>query len=84
MFKYREHRGSLSESMDTVILLENKGSLVELVKERLSKYEHGLNINKDTVIIKPYIFDDRIDWDTHIVTLDGYGVLGFTNSEVIA
>jgi hypothetical protein len=33
------------------------------------------------VSVSPYTWDERIKWDTHIVTLDGNAV-GFTNGPV--
>jgi hypothetical protein len=31
------------------------------------------------VSVKPYVFDKRINWDTHIVEIQGLGVYGFTD-----
>ena len=80
MVKFREHRGSLVEAMNTVINVQNKKDLIEIIKDQLSPYSHGLDINNETVEIKPCGFDDRIKWNTHILTLKGYGVLGFTDA----
>jgi hypothetical protein len=33
---------------------------------------------KDVTVV-PYCFDARVQWDTHIVSLNGYGVFGFTD-----
>ncbi len=38
--------------------------------------------NLDDFVVEPYGFDERINWQTHIVTLTGYGVLGYTDSPV--
>lgn len=76
---FRFHRGSLSESMKTCIVVKNKHEL----------WKHIYNFNKatgmliqdtdhfvisssaqpDEIIIKPYIFDERIGWNTHIVLI---------------
>lgn len=82
MIKFREHRGSLDDSMETVIELEGKPELVDIVKNCLNGYGHDLLINKETIRIEPYGYDKRINWDTYIITLDGYGVFGFANGEI--
>ena len=80
--KYREHRGSLASSMETVKYVSDKESLIALIIEQLSPYAHGLDINENTVRCDPFGFDGRINWNSHIISLDGYGVLGFTDQEV--
>ena len=82
MVQFREHRGTLIDSMETVIEVKDKQELVGIINDSLSKYGHDLDINMQTVEIKPYGFDKRINWDTHIVTLKGYGALGFTDSMI--
>ena len=72
MFLYRDHRGSLDESMKTV---QQMGSLQEL-KDHLSPF-----FGDGGVVVKPYAEDKRIGWDTHIVTHNGRGV-GFTDGPV--
>ncbi|MDI9849919.1 hypothetical protein QM467_17900 [Rhodoblastus sp. 17X3] len=32
------------------------------------------------VHVSHYGFDDRIDWDDHIIVVDGHGVFGFTDA----
>jgi hypothetical protein len=82
MFKFREHKGSLAESMATTVELNRKTDLIDKIKADLAEFEHGLKINKKTVSITPYAYDERIGWDSHIVRLKGYGVLGFTDGSV--
>lgn len=82
MFKFRPHRGTLTNSMSEVVELESKQALVDKVVSDLSDFEHELIINHNTVKLEPYGKDERVDWDTHIVTIDGYGVFGFTNKFV--
>jgi len=82
MFEYRKHRGSLSDSMKTVQEFDTRSGLVEYLQNDIDKLMPG-EYNCREITIKPYGFDRRIGWDTHIVCLDGYGVLGFTNMEVI-
>lgn len=80
--KFREHKGSLSDSMETITEINSKQELVKVITERLGVYSHGLNISMDTIQINPYGFDTRIGWDTYIVTLSNYGVVGFTNGKL--
>jgi len=77
MAKFRYHRGGLRESMETIIEVSGKQDLVDkfLKDEWISLYNPTL----DTVQVKPYSYDDRIKWDTHIVTLTEWGVVGFTD-----
>lgn len=78
---FREHRGTLADSMATAIPLAND-------KQSLVKYVNGLNlfldnrkIEEEEIIVEEYGFDDRINWNTHIVRINGYGVVGFTNAK---
>lgn len=82
-FIYREHRGSLNESMRESKHFLTKKELVESVQNSLDQFFGPLNrIDCSVIEIKPYAYDSRIDWHCHIVTLEGYGVLGFTNKQV--
>lgn len=66
--------------MKEVKSINSKQELVALIERELSQYKHDLTINEQTIHIEHYSYDERIDWNTHIVTLKGYGVLGFTNA----
>jgi len=65
--KFRHHRGSLSDSMDTVVQVASLQELADILK-----------VEVDTISIKPYGYDKRIDWDTHLVCVNGDAV-GFTD-----
>jgi len=80
MFKYRDHRGGLAESMATAQEFSNKENLLHYLAISLGDYAKNVDINKTT--IKPYGFDKRIGWDSHIVHLEGYGVFGFTDRQI--
>jgi hypothetical protein len=67
--KFREHRGSLEESMKTIINVESLNDIQKLFPD------------SKKIEIKKYCYDDRINWDTFIVT-DENGVLGFTNGNL--
>ena len=77
--KFREQRGSLTDSMKTAVDLPDYAALIAHLRKLVPPWSM-LPISAATVHIKPYGYDERIGWDTHIVTLDGYGVLGFTDS----
>ena len=65
---FRFHRGSLEDSMKTVVKFDTYDELVKII-EAGQRPEWG-PIGKITV--ENYGgFDDRIGWDTHLVCLDG-------------
>ena len=72
MFKYRDHRGGLAESMETV---KEMADFTELERHVTRIFGEG------EITVKPYCYDDRIEWDTYIVCHNGHGV-GFTNAPV--
>lgn len=77
MTKFREHHGSLSESMETVVEVQSKEDLVALLQTRLDPF--GFRFEGNALSVEPYSFDDRIGWNAHIVRIGGYGVAGFTD-----
>lgn len=80
MAKFREHRGGLAESLETTVEVETKADLVAHMRSKLSPF--GFHFEDADMTIKPYgadPYDSRIGWNTFIVTIDGYGVAGFTN-----
>lgn len=77
--KFREHRGGLAESMATVVELKDKAALIEHCKKVMEAYMLPAQAIAD-LTVEPYGgIDTRIGWDTHIVTIGCYGVLGFTD-----
>jgi hypothetical protein len=46
--------------------------------EALAAY---LNVPVKSVVVRPHHFDSRIDWNTHIVTVEGHAV-GFTDGPI--
>ena len=82
--KYRMHRGGLSESMETVTEVSSMKELICVVEKQFDAKVVDLNIEF-------YGHDDRINWDSHIVTAkfdkEGYGrhsyyPVGFTNGMI--
>lgn len=77
MTKVREHRGSLADAMETVFEVQDFAGLVDHMRKTLEPY--GKLVKPEDVKVEYYTRDDRIGWDTYIVSIDGYGVWGFTN-----
>jgi hypothetical protein len=72
IMKFREHRGGLAESMATVVELDTKEKFLSHLR-KLIPNNAGTNGH---VSFEQYEYDERIDWDTYLVRLEGYGVLG--------
>lgn len=82
--KIREHRELLSDSMNTIAeIAPTIEAVAKFIRERLKDFP-GVQIAPSLIHVKHYTYDDRIKWDTYIVTLDGYGVFGFTDSPLSA
>lgn len=76
--KIREHRGSLVDSMATVTVIEPTAEAIARLAS-LAMLDYGVAFTADQVKIEWYCYDPRIGWETYIVTLEGYGVFGFTD-----
>lgn len=79
--KIRAHRALLEDAMKTV-------EDIEPTKEAVLSYfawvevlmpEDKRRYRIEDIEVKPYGYDSRIGWDTHIVTLKG-DAIGFTDS----
>ncbi len=66
--KFRPHRGSLDTAMDEMVELQP-------TVEALATH---LKVPASAISVKPYGYDKRIDWDTHMVLVDG-SPWGFTD-----
>jgi hypothetical protein len=79
--KFREHRGDFESSMQTVVEVQSLTELTDHINKLLAPYV--VSFSKDKVKITPYVtLDKRNGWNTYIVTIDGYGVIGFTDGEL--
>ena len=58
---FRFHRGGLDESMQTVTEIHSMADLINLTQEKWGDMLRGISI-------EPYGYDERIQWDTYIVT----------------
>lgn len=77
--KFRFHRGGLAESLQTVVEVSTLDALADLLSDEI---EHPVAV--EAIKIEPYAQDRRIGWDTHIVTISGLGVMGFTDGPLSA
>ncbi len=73
-FLYRDHKGTLADSMDTVQEMADFAELASYVEKR-----SGAGV----ITVEPYSYDKRIEWDVYLVCNDGQAV-GYTNGPVIA
>lgn len=78
--KFRYHKATLADSLKTTIEINTKEALFEILKKDLNAFGFKLNI-KDIKCI-PYGFDERINWNTYLVTIKDYGVIGMTNQKI--
>lgn len=79
--KFREHRGGLKESLATCVELPpTRAALAAHLKPWLEPLR--VPVSEAALHIHYYAYDDRIQWDTHIVMLDGFGPVGFTDGPV--
>lgn len=66
--------------METLVELDDINALIKHCEKLLEPYNLHLDVKE--LSVDPYSMggDDRIGWkEVYIVTLDGYGVLGFTD-----
>jgi hypothetical protein len=77
--KYRPHRELLEDSMREVAEIKDFDELVRHMRNEVQDWYPPEELpTPDNVKVEPYIFDDRIGWDTYIVTVNG-NAWGFTN-----
>lgn len=76
---YRPHRGSLSKSMARVVEVNDLPQLVRHMRREVESWypEDELPTLENTKLER-YCFDDRIGWETYLVTVKGQA-WGYTN-----
>ena len=78
--RFRFHRGGLAESMETVGTFAS----VDAVKRHIAQdLAHFIDVAPDAIHARRYSKDGdpRIGWqDLFIITIDGYGAIGFADS----
>lgn len=75
--RMREVRPTIRLSMSTTKEVENRDHLFRLIFKKLGR--KGFVVTDNMIHVTHYGFDDRIDWDEHIIVVDGFGVFGFTD-----
>lgn len=75
MVIFREHRCYLEDSMKTVVEVESLDQLRKHIYKVIPECRGAI------IEVKEYAYDDRIKWNTFLVTVDGRAV-GFTNGEL--
>jgi hypothetical protein len=79
---FREHRGSLNDSMKTRVVLPDRATLIEHCRQVLSCWPTAPKVDDSTLWVHIYtdLPDDRTGWiKTYMVGVYGYGVVGFTD-----
>ena len=71
--KFREHRGGLAESMETVVELNTRKEFCDHLSKIARKF---VPEGEFTISFSEYSFDTRIYWDTFLVILNGCGPIG--------
>jgi hypothetical protein len=75
--RMREYRATIMDSMSTTQHIEGREQLVPLIVDKLAKI--GFVAVDAMIHVSHYGFDERIDWDEHIIVVEGFGVFGFTD-----
>ncbi len=73
--RVRENRTTLNASLTLAVTLQDRAQLVRYVIDRLSV--KGLQVNEDMIHVEHLGYNNRIDWDEYMITVDRYGVFGF-------
>lgn len=76
--KIRQRRGGLDDAMATVEIIEPTRESVAAWAERV----YHLPCPVKDLVIKSVGYDLRINWDTYLISLKGYGVLGMSDGPV--
>lgn len=76
MIRARYHRGSYDDSMDTCVLINlTKKAMIDWIMAEVGGVK--VVLEKRIRITAYGGVDPRNNWDTHIVEVDGVGVVGF-------
>ena len=73
----RNRRPIVYDSMDTMMPCASFAELVGRISKELNGWCEP--VSGENVHIKYVGYDERIEENTHIVTVDGYGVWGYTD-----
>ena len=73
--KFREHRGTLADSMETVRELADRAALDEYL---IKLFKPWMDVTPAMIEAKPFSQDMRIGWDTWAILVDDT-IVGFTD-----
>ena len=78
--KYRPHKRSLEDSMAQCVDIEpTKAAVADRFNASIVS---GPAVEAKNITCRHYVFDDRINWETYIITEPNWGVLGFSNGPI--
>jgi hypothetical protein len=75
--RLRESRATLNASLTTIVALDSRSQIVRYIAEWLGM--RGLDVNDSMVHFEPCGINPHTGWDEYRVTVDGFGVFGFTD-----
>ena len=73
--RVRENRATLNASLTMAVTLENRAQLIRYVVDRLRS--RGVTADERMIHVEHLGFNNRIDWDEYMITVEGFGVFGF-------
>ena len=78
-FQYRPHTGILKDAMVNAKSYNNLEELCVHLREMYKLLPHNVDVSPTTIVITKYGtgIDERVGWDTHIVILPTFGVVGY-------
>lgn len=77
---FRYHRGGLAESLETTINIKDKQELYKILQDELKRWNFFFNIEDIECI--DYGYDNRCNWQTYLISIKNFGVVGMTNVNV--
>lgn len=78
IIKYRDHRHTLDESMKTVQESRTKKEFYDYIRESISPFD----FRTEKLRRAWYGWDQRIQWNTYLISLEDYGVLGMADGDI--
>lgn len=75
--KFRSHKGTLAESMDTVKEVKDLNDVKKILEKEYEPYK----ILPGEITCKYYCYDKRINWDSWIILENGYAI-GFSDGQL--
>jgi len=77
--QFREHRSTVSESMETQVTLADHAAMIQHIQERMPELE--LRLSEIEVELYYAGVDTRTGWiKTYLVRIPDLGIVGFTDS----